>query len=94
MKTFAGTKDIATIRAQCKAQGLTLNDRMYRKHGWDTVVVSGGGCAVYFHTFNGRFYGKTPNGVSFDSSETKHERKPWFQALLAFFYVEKDEVAA
>jgi hypothetical protein len=49
---------------------------------------------VMFNTFNGTFYGMTDKGVEFDSGSTKHEREPWFQALLSFFYIEKGEPGA
>lgn len=46
---------------------------------------------VFYNSFNGRFFGRTDKGVAFDSSSTRHEHEPWFQALLSFFYVEKQE---
>lgn len=51
-------------------------------HGW-----------VMFNTFNGRFFGSTPEGVRFNSDLTLHDDEPWFQQLLSFFYVEKKSVA-
>lgn len=88
MKQFAGHKNVATIAKQCKAQGLQLNDRLY-KTGWDTVVVSGGGAHVTYNSFNGRFFGVTPDGTRFSSDETVHEHEPWFQSVLLFFYIER-----
>lgn len=49
---------------------------------------------VMYNTFNGTFFGRTPEGVRFSSSSTHFEAEPWFQALLSFFYVEKGEKAA
>lgn len=94
MKTFAGNKSLKAIKAQCVAQGVTFDDRMYRKQGSDHVVVEGGGCRVLFSTFNGNFFGTTPDGTTFDSRETLHEDEPWFQALLSFFYVEAEPASA
>lgn len=91
MKTFSGIKTYEQIKAQCKEQGVVCNDRLYCRSGWDTIVVGDqkneGGYAVY-NTFNGRFHGKTPEGIEFFSSATTHENEPWFQALMSFFYVE------
>jgi hypothetical protein len=44
---------------------------------------------VSFNTFNGVFWGRTPDGIEFHSSRTEHEKAEWFQALLSFFYVKK-----
>ena len=65
---------------------------------------------VMFNTFNGTFYGETPKkrdwhhplvskfcpppGVEFNSRSTEFEAEPWFQALLSFFYVEKEQPGA
>lgn len=48
---------------------------------------------VMYNTFNGTFFGRTPKGVRFSSSSTAHEREPWFQQLLSFFYAEKSDAA-
>ncbi|MFN4360506.1 MAG: hypothetical protein ACK4F4_07260 [Hylemonella sp.] len=89
MTKFQGTKTLAQIRAQCRAQGLKFDDRLHREDQSDYVVVQGGGAKVLFNTFNGRFFGTTPDGVKFNSDLTTHENKPWFQGLLRFFYVVK-----
>lgn len=108
MKTFAGVKTLDTIKAQCAAQGVPIDTRLCDKHGWDTIVVGGPilllpghpasdsmeNAYAIFNTFNGKFFGRTHEGVSFDSSSTEHESEPWFQALLSFFYVEKGEAGA
>jgi hypothetical protein len=91
MRKFARHKTYDEVRAQCMEQGLDFNDRLYVKDGWDTVVVSGGGCQVVYNTTNGVFWGTTPRFVKFESGSTKHENLPWFQALLGFFMVEKAE---
>jgi hypothetical protein len=97
MKRFARIKTLDEIKAQCQAQGVRLCTRLYDTQGWDTVVVggpisnaakTGPGHAIY-STFNGKFFGRTPDGIEFDSTETRHEHAPWFQALLSFFYVEQ-----
>lgn len=72
----------------------------------NTASSSTGGW-VMFNAINGKFFGETPrkrtwhhplvnefcppSGIRFSSSDTKHEHEPWFQALLAFFYVERDD---
>lgn len=92
MKKFAGHKSHAQIKRQCEEQGVPLNDRLYREQGWDTIVVGSypnGGYALY-NTVNGTFFGWTPKGVFFESGSAQFEDEPWFQALLSFFYIEKD----
>ena len=88
MKTFGSTKHLKEILAQCKAQGLLVDLDKYRS-GSDYIVIRGGDAEVMFNTFNGRFHGTTPDGVQFSSDNANHEREPWFQALLSFFYNEK-----
>lgn len=95
MKKFAGHKPIDVIRQQCKDQGVPLNTHLHDNAGWDTIVVGHrygrplrNGHAVY-NTFSGRFYGVTDKGVEFNSDSAKHDKEPWMQALLSFFYVEK-----
>lgn len=95
MKKFDRHKTYDEIRAQCQAQGIPLNDHLFCSKGYDTIVVNHAwntplrdGYAVY-SVFNGKFHGVTDGGDTFDSSSTKHEKEPWFQALLSFFYVEK-----
>lgn len=92
MKQFASIKPLEVIQQQCAEQGLVFNDRLYREQGWDTVLIQGGDAQVVYNTFNGRFFGWTPNGEAFSSDECVHEDEPWFQALLSFFYVEKQQV--
>jgi hypothetical protein len=98
MKKFAGNKPLAEILKQCKDQGVHVNDFMFKKHGWDTIVLGDpkikSGYVIY-NTFNGTFWGKTDKGVEFDSSSSaKHDKEPWMQALLSFFYVEKGQPGA
>jgi hypothetical protein len=88
MEKFAGNKTPEQIKAQCKAQGLVFDDRRYQTMGDDHVVVRGGGAYAIFNTFNGRFFGTTPDGTEFTSDDTL-DGTPWFDALLRFFYVEK-----
>jgi hypothetical protein len=89
MKRFAGSKTLEQIRAQCDAAGLALDAERHEKNGDDHVVVRGGGGEVFYRTFNGRFFGTTDTGIEFNSDSTEHEQAPWFQQLLAFFYVDK-----
>jgi hypothetical protein len=97
MKKFDGVKPLAAIKKQCRAAGIHFSDRLYRE-GSDYVVITSikgdnHSGQVLFNQFNGNFFGTTPAGVQFDSKKTTHEKEPWFQALLAFFYVEKGTAA-
>lgn len=102
MKTFARHKTFDEVAAQCKAQGVRFDAYQYRVNGADTIVVGGplvlpykkGSPAyVVYNTTNGRFSGRTHKGLTFSESSDFDDR-PWFQALLAFFYVEKEPAAA
>lgn len=95
MKRFAATKSLNLIRQQCEEAGIYLDDHLYRRNGSDYVVITtvrgdNDSGQVLFNTFNGTFFGTTPDNIPFDSTTTEHENEPWFQALLSFFYVELD----
>lgn len=87
MKKFAGNKTLSQIRAQCKAQRVQFIDSQWRR-GSDYVTLKSPGAWVMFNTFNGRFFGETPDGFEFNSND-KLDGTPWFDALLNFFYVAK-----
>lgn len=82
---FAGNKPLEVIRAECEAQGVQFIDSQYRR-GSDYVTLRSPNAWVMFSVFNGRFFGKTPDGIEF-SSDDKRDGTPWFDALLEFFYV-------
>jgi hypothetical protein len=86
-RKFAGNKTLDVIRAQCKAQGVQFIDSQY-KRGSDFVTLRSPDAWVMFSVFNGRFFGRTPDGVEF-MSDDKRDGTPWFDALLDFFYVRK-----
>jgi hypothetical protein len=88
MKTFAGNKTRAQVKAQCKAAGVQFDERAY-KAGSDFTFLRGGGACVAWSSWNGRFFGKTPDGIEFNSDSDEWDGEPWMQALLNFFYVEK-----
>lgn len=92
MKTFARHRTFNEVKALCKAQGLKFDDHVY-KAGGDMVFVTGGGCTVAFNCATGWFCGRTPDYIEFNSTDNDHEKEPWFQALLAFFYTDDQEAA-
>jgi hypothetical protein len=85
MKKFKGNRRLADILASAKAQSVSVNKSFYDKGG-DTISFWGGGFTVYYNTFNGNFFGTTPDNLRFSSDSELHEKQPWFQALLNFFY--------
>jgi hypothetical protein len=89
MKKFAGNKSRDQVKAQCEALGLEFDDAKYER-GSDFTTIRGGGAEVIWSSFNGRFFGTTDEGVEFSSDDTQHDDQPWFQLLLAFFYIEKE----
>lgn len=97
MKTFARNKTFDEVAEQCRRQGVRFDARLYVNRGVDTVVVGGPlvlpfkkGAPAYviYNCATGRFHGRTHEGLTFSESSDFDDR-PWFQALLAFFYVEK-----
>lgn len=93
MKKFSRIKSVDEIRAQCgQRKDLKFSDEGFRRGG-DYITVSGGGCKVFYNTFNGRFVGYALIGphmafTEFNSSSVQYEREAWFQGLSRFFYVE------
>lgn len=85
---FAGTKPLATIKAQCKAAGVEFDDHLYRERGDDHIALRSPGAIVLFNSFNGRFFGNAPDGTRF-SSDDRRDGEPWFDALPRFFYIAK-----
>lgn len=88
MKKFERHRSVPEIRELCERDGVTLQDQRFML-GSDFVRLEGGGAWVMYNTFNGQFWGETPDGVKFGSQKTTHDSEPWFQALLSFLYVEK-----
>lgn len=100
LRKFAGVKPLLTIQEQCLHAGIDFVDDLWRA-GDDCVGIwtktkdmSLG--YVIFNTFNGRFFGKTPEGdpyepqgTTFSSENAIHEGEAWYQDLLNFFYMEK-----
>lgn len=86
--SFSRVRSLDEIRRLCAEQNVPLDDTRYKRFA-DAHVLVGDKTRGYalFNTFNGRFFGKTPDGVSYSSDSDTHENEPWFQALLNFFYV-------
>jgi hypothetical protein len=86
MKKFAGTKRLDILRAQAKAYHVEIDERAF-KRGADMVYFKSPGVQIALNTFNGRFYGVNATAsVTFSSDSSKHDKEPWFQTLLEFFY--------
>lgn len=89
-KRFAGHRSYEQIRAECRRQGLVLEDANYRRNGSDWIGVRRrrDSTVVLYSTPTGRFHGTHPTcGTQFTES-SPFDGEPWFDALLAFFYYE------
>lgn len=84
-RRFTGHRSFDQIVAECKAQGVELDASNYVNRGSDFLSLKGGGFQVLYSTVNGQFFGTTPTGEKFHSSEVR-DGEPWFSALLGFFY--------
>lgn len=93
MKQYLAHKTLTMLREQCATAGLELDTRLYDDAGHDHVVVRSADAEgnnkveVFFNTVSGRFFGRTPDGLGFNSDGTEFDNEPWFQALLDFFLV-------
>lgn len=92
MKKFKGHRTLDQVQQACQEQGLGF-DRTAYDEGNDYVRIIGtfAGISVvlYYSSWNGKFMGTLPSGVTFDSDSDEHDGLPWFDALLEFFYVEE-----
>lgn len=93
MRKFVGTKRLDILRAQAKRAKVRFDQKAFNR-GSDMVYFKSPGVLIALNTVNGRFYGKRVqlDGVDvrfvhhISSDSTQHENKPWFKALLEFFY--------
>ena len=91
MKKFAGIKRLDILRAQAKACHVKLEEQAF-KRGSDMVYFKSPGVVIALNTFNGRFYGNDGE-MTFSSDSSKHDKEPWFQTLLEFFYTNNKTLA-
>jgi hypothetical protein len=93
VKTFERHKNVAELRAECHHRAWLLDSRRYDKHGDDHVrimfIAHGVVGTMLFNTFNGKFFGETEEGQSFDSSDASLDGQAWFAELLSATYVAK-----
>jgi hypothetical protein len=90
MKTFKGSKRLDVILRQCREQKVHVDRRQFDR-GADHIVLEKGGAQVFYNVFNGRFFGAVMidgSLVKFNSDASVFDKKPWFQALLDFFYTD------
>lgn len=72
--------------AKAKEQGLEVDDAQY-KGGSDYIAITFPDIGkVLWSSWNGKFLGMRPSGISFHSDNSLHDREPWMQTLLDFFY--------
>ncbi|AHF94192.1 hypothetical protein OPIT5_08175 [Opitutaceae bacterium TAV5] len=91
MKTFKRHRTLKELKAVCKKLGWKLDTTRFDHEGsdhvtiiWQTGRMTG---RTMFSTVNGRFFGKLKDGRFYSSDEAKHDKKPWFRALLNAVYV-------
>lgn len=89
MTKFSRHLSVDEVQAACEARGFSIDHAMYDA-GSDHVRVQGeieGQVVdVLYSDFTGKFLGKTDSGIEFNSDDTEHDGKPWFDGLLSFFY--------
>jgi hypothetical protein len=90
MQKFFAYRNVPELRAECRRRGWTLSTKRWR--GGDDCVsfrftvgrVSG---LCVFNTFNGSFVGELDESPTlFSSSSDRHEKSPWYRALLHTCY--------
>lgn len=97
MKTFSGVKSVEQIKAQCAEHDLSIDTSKFDA-GNDYVkfdfIHADTSMEVMFNGFNGRFFGTTDGGQKFTSNDANLDGTPWFDALLDFVYVSKQQAVA
>lgn len=95
MARFARHRTLTEVLKLAAEKGYKVDAIRHTQRGSDHIVVHMPGkdgtlIPVLFNVFNGRFFHSGPTPFSyFTSDETVHEGQPWFDAMLAFFYVDK-----
>lgn len=78
------------VKAACATAGYQFDDEKYLQGSDFMRIVGQFGdkeAAVIYADWNGRFFGATSDGIKFSSDRDEHDGQPWFDAMLAFFYV-------
>jgi hypothetical protein len=95
MKIYSGIKTVDEIRAQCAEKNYPINTERHDESGWDHIVVTlpgptGKPIEVLYNAFNGGFFHAPKDNPDnyFNSSDAGMDSKPWFVAMLDFFYKE------
>jgi hypothetical protein len=91
---FSRHRTIDEVIVRAKETGVRVDTARWRL-GSDFVTVELPGpqgvlVPVLYNTFNGRFFYQPPVGAGFSSTDTQYDGEPWFDAMLAFFYVPKE----
>lgn len=88
MKTYQRFRTPAELFDLAQQQGVEYSAKNFRE-GSDYLMFRlpgpDGICSVLFGTHNGRFF-CADEGFSYFNSGEQHDGKPWFDALLDFFY--------
>jgi len=95
-RKFERAKTIEEIKALCEEKDFFIDTGKYDAGGdWVTIVFEHDGMAYQFiySGFNGRFIGKYGNEM-FSESSTEFEDLDWYNAILDFLYVPKQEPQA
>lgn len=93
---FARHRTSTEVVELARQKGYRFSTEKYNL-GSDYITVelpgpSGELVAVLYSVVNGRFFHVARGaGISFGSDKTEHDGEPWFNAMLDFFYVPKDE---
>jgi len=92
---FSRHRTIDEVIAHAKEQGVRVDASRFHL-GSDFVTVELPGpqgtlVPVLYNTFNGRFFYQPRIGAGFSSTDTQYDGEPWFDAMLTFFYVPKED---
>jgi len=98
MQKFKRQKTHDEIVAACKAGTYELDTSNYDEKGSDWITIGGQFgdklASILYSSWNGKFFGKTEDGIDFNSDSDTHENEPWFQEMLNFFYISEKADAA
>lgn len=99
MKTFARHRRLDELKQLGAERGITINTDRHDnpRIASDFVTLTGEFAdkklTVVYSVFNGNFYGRTEDGLTFTHGSL-HDDEPWFADLLNLVFVSQEAVHA
>lgn len=88
MKDFSRHRTYTEVHDFCTQAGVPCDESDYLLGGAQITVGVVGSGHVTYDVETGEFTGTTPEGMSFSDKSVEYDGHPWYDAVLALFYVE------